>query len=737
MNLCSRCSGELPSFAVFCPHCAQAHEPNFDDLIDLTIDGRYRIYRRLGQGGLSTIFAATDLETDRVVAIKISDPAQMVIRAMNYAMDTARARDYWDEMLERMRREAETLATIAHPNIVRFDGTGMINDDLRYVAMEFLRGHMLRDEIDRIGAFEPSQAVGVALEVASALIEVHARGIVHRDINPRNIMITDCGPRIADSQSSNGQNKITTSIESENREWASPGENQSAIHNPQSSIEASAIKLIDFGIAKFPQPPGAPPFTQHSTLAGTVAYASPEQCASHPVDHRSDIYSLGVVLYEMVTGRRPFTGRTPTEVALEQIQSEPKPPRSINPAISSAVEKTILRALAKNPADRQQSAEELSEELNKSSNQIFIPLAIRTDAGDQYGLNGGIAPSINPDENEETAESNLRLVRRRRRRFVIAATATLIALVTAAALFGWPSASPRRDAADMSANVVAEASPSSEASPAVGSDADSMELAASAPSQNNNGAGVSTPGIQAAPDSTLQTQTAYSAVGADKAVAQLAIPPTPSPATAPILPNAQPQMPPAPSPEISIDRAPQLESDPDPSQGPRIEPNGGERRRESDPATDNPNLGRSGDMKRDSDRDDGYPSNRRSDNDTFNRRRLPAPSNRDGRDRDGRDREDRDDDRDDDSAGIGPKLYQWSGRVNDEREITIELPGVPGSVEIPRAYRGRVGVVEPPSANNRWSCVVLRVFGRGGVSIIVRWWPAARKAVKLTAWRNR
>jgi serine/threonine-protein kinase len=462
MNLCSRCSGELPAFAVFCPHCAQVHEPNFDDLISLTIDGRYRIYRRLGQGGLSTIFAATDLESDSVVAIKISDPAQLVVRAMNYAIDTARARDYWDEMLERMRREAETLVTINHPNIVRFDGTGMINDDLRYVVMEFLRGHTLRDEIDRNGAFEPSRAVGVALEVASALIEVQERGIVHRDINPRNIMIADC-----------------------------------------------AIKLIDFGIAKFPQPPGAPPFTQHSTLAGTVAYASPEQCASHPVDHRSDIYSLGVVLYEMVTGRCPFTGRTPTEIALKQIQSEPQAPRSINPAISVAVEKTILRALAKNPDDRQSSAEELSEELRKSSNQIFIPLAVTTpEADDQYESGNGIAHSVDLIENEEAAESNLRLVRRRRRRFAVAAAATLIAVITAAVLFGWSSASSRRQAADVSANVVAAASPSPEAAPTVGSDADSLELAAGAPAPNNNSAGASTTSAQAAPDSTQKPQTA-------------------------------------------------------------------------------------------------------------------------------------------------------------------------------------------------------------------------------------
>jgi serine/threonine protein kinase len=599
---------------------------------------------------------------------------------MNYAMDTARARDYWDEMLERMRREAETLATIAHPNIVRFDGTGMINDDLRYVEMEFLRGHTLRDEIDLNGAFEPSKAVGVTIEVASALIEVHARGIVHRDINPRNIMIADC-----------------------------------------------AIKLIDFGIAKFPQPPGAPPFTQHSTLSGTVAYASPEQCASHPVDHRSDIYSLGVVLYEMATGQRPFTGRTPTEVALKQIQSEPKPPRSINPAISVAVEKAILRALAKSPADRQQSAEELSEELRTSSNQILIPLAVATlESEDQYESENGIAPYVDPVENEETAESNLRLVRRRRRRFAVAAAATLIAIVTAAVLFGWSSALSSRKAADLSANVVAAPSPSPEAAPAVGSDADSLELAAGASSQNNNGAVASTPGAQAAPDPTRQPQMANSATPNNKSVA---IPPTPSPAPAPIPPDARPQMPPAPSPEIAINRAPQLESEPDPSQGPDKDHNGGANRRENDSATGDSNHRQGDDMNRDSDRDGAYSPNRRRDSDTFNRRRLPDPPNRDDRGR-----EDSDDDHDD-SARVGPKLYQWSGRVDYQREITIELPGVPGTVEVPRAFRDRVGVIEPPSANNRWRCVVLRVFGRGGVSIIVRWWPAARKSVKLTAWR--
>jgi hypothetical protein len=184
-------------------------------------------------------------------------------------------------------------------------------------------------------------------------------------------------------------------------------------------------------------------------------------------------------------------------------------------------------------------------------------------------------------------------------------------------------------------------------------------------------------------------------------------------------------MPPAPSPNIAINRAPQPESDPDLAQAPNKERDDSQWRRENEAANKNPTRRPNGGATTDSDRDDDYESNRKRDDDASNHRRLPDPPNQG-------DRENREDD---DFDRIGPKLIQWSGRVNREREIKIEMPGVPGTVEIPRAYRDRVGIVEPPSADNNWRCVVLRVFGRGGVSIVIRWWPAVRNAARFTARR--
>ncbi len=673
MNRCAHCFGDLPEFAVFCPHCARADEPDFQQLLNQTIAGRYRLYKRLGQGGLSTVFAATDLETDRVVVVKVSDPVQLVQRELSYAIDAEAARNYWHEMLERMRIEAETLARIEHPNIVRFYDTGMLGEDLRFVVMEFLHGQTLREELDAKGRFDSADAVRIALGICAALTEVHARDIVHRDINPRNIMLE--------------------------------GE----------------TKLIDFGIAKFPQPAGAPPLTQHSVLSGTVAYASPEQCQSRAVDARSDIYSLGVVLYEMLTGERPFNGRTPTEIALKQIQTQPVPLRQLNPDVPASLERTVMRMLAKNPEERQQNIEQLMEDLRYGARQVFVPL--------QPALNDEDAAQADVESTlDDESHDRLLVVRRRRRRVAIAAAAVVLVAAAVGLLFGknWLASRFTGSPVVNTVNANPSPSPSPTVSGATASDADSLELAAQLPADNS----ASTAGRKAS--STVQANSAAKspevkissavATNAPAKKSSVASPPAKPVMTKPapqIVAKSQPQMRSAPTPIV---RAPQV-SNPPPSQpaevaqASRKPENSGNN---DSPQRDNSSAGRtisgSSEPEASASRRDRVAANRDR-NDSRDRNEGASNSRREPRVQDA-DVEDGQHPR-----SLGPKLIQWSGSVTREREVTIDLPGLPGTLEIPRVYRNRVGIVQPPSASNGWRTATVRVFGQGGVSFVVRWWP--------------
>jgi len=723
MNRCAHCFGDLPEFAVFCPHCARADQPDFQQLLNRTIAGRYRLYKRLGQGGLSTVFAATDLETDRVVVVKVSDPAQLIQRELSYAIDAESARNYWHEMLERMRLEAETLAALQHPNIVRFYGTGLLGEDLRYVVMEFLHGRSLREELGARGRLDSAEAVRVALGICAALSEVHARGIVHRDINPRNVMIEDCGLRIADSGSATiHQDQIDDSLA-----WADATQ-KSAIRNPP-----SAIKLIDFGIAKFPQPPGAPPFTQHSVLSGTVAYASPEQCQSRAMDGRSDIYSLGVVLYEMITGERPFTGRTPTEIALKQIQAEPTPPRQLNPDISASLERTVLRMLAKNPDERPQNIEELTEELRYGARQIFVPLQTAGEA--------------NQEEVEGTPEDDfdrLMVARRRRRRIALAAAAIVLVAAATGLLLGKNWLGSRF--AGVSSPNVASMTPSPSPSPSPGnsaapaSDADSLELAAHLPLERAPNSAVGAPGNgsgnkNASPQANASAnQPAAKSLPADATSAPAKPVTNPAPSTKAAAKSGPPRQVAAKthshstsSASAAASRAPQTNNPPkqtEVAQAPPKAENNPPKPREDNPVAENASNTASNAEPPPVSRRDRIANNR---NDTFGRERNESAGNSRRNPRiDNTDAENAPD-----VEHLGPKLIQWSGSVNREREVTIDLPGVPGTLEIPRVYRDRVGIVQPPSASNHWRTATVRVFGQGGVSFVVRWWPMSSHYSKV------
>lgn len=664
MTRCQRCFGELSEFAVFCPTCAQVHEPDLSQLLNHTVGGRYKLYRQLGQGGLSMVFAATDLQTDSVVVVKVSDPAQLVRRELTYAIDAEAARNYWHEMLERMRHEADALAGIEHPNIVRLFDSGMIGDDLRFVAMEFLRGRTLREELDAHGKLDIAEAVAIALQLCDALGEVHARGIVHRDVNPRNVMLD------------------------------------------------SGAKLIDFGIAKFPQPPGAPPFTQHSVLSGTVAYASPEQCQSRAVDHRSDIYSLGVMLYELLTGERPFKGRTPTEIAIHHLQIAPQSLRQLNPEIPLNLENVVLRALAKSPEDRQQSVQELADQLQANARQVVVPLLPAMSAD-------GALSDVDAGTDAASVD-RLVLVRRRRRRVAVAAVAILFVML-ASAMLG------RHWLASRALPLLESALPGASPTPEelIASDADSLELAAQLSGEVlAGGAANNSPAISnhssAQPQAsgfTASTVTAGKPNSTAPVNSSGAVRPAPTPLSA--KPSPSNSTPAAPSGVIA--KPPQTPNLPvNPSENASTRQKTDERKirqreQNSSANTSNGTVAReeSSAAKRDRIATNGTrteePQPRQQDN-----QREPQESVSD---------DEEPDDAGNDSQQIGPKLIQWSGRIRGEREVTIDLPGTPGTLEIPRVYRNRVAMVEPPSASNRWRFARLRVFGDGGVSFVVRWWP--------------
>ncbi|HKU57358.1 MAG TPA: Stk1 family PASTA domain-containing Ser/Thr kinase [Gaiellaceae bacterium] len=269
-----------------------------DSLIDTLFDGRYRIQRKLGAGGMADVYLAEDQELGRRVAIKI--------------LNGRHAND--DQFIERFRREAKNAAALNHPNIVSIYDRGEA-EDTYYIAMEFLDGRTLKELIVGRGAAPINVAIEYARQILSALRFAHRHGIVHRDIKPHNVL-----------------------VDSEGR-----------------------VKVTDFGIARA----GTSQMTETGSIVGTAQYLSPEQARGGEVDPRSDLYSLGVVLYELLTGKTPFDGETPVEIAMKHLSTAPKPPSKLRPDVPPELDMVVLRALAKNPEDRYQSADEMEADLDR------------------------------------------------------------------------------------------------------------------------------------------------------------------------------------------------------------------------------------------------------------------------------------------------------------------------------------------------------------------------------------
>ncbi len=267
------------------------------------LSDRYELGEILGFGGMSEVHLARDLRLHRDVAVK-------VLRA-----DLARDPSFY----LRFRREAQNAAALNHPAIVAVYDTGEAatpRGPLPYIVMEYVDGVTLRDIVHNDGPMPPRRALEVIADACQALNFSHQHGIIHRDVKPANIMISRTG----------------------------------------------AVKVMDFGIARALADTGNP-VTQTAAVIGTAQYLSPEQARGEPVDARSDVYSLGCVLYEMLTGEPPFVGDTPVAVAYQHVREDPVAPSQRRAGITPELDAVVLKALAKNPDNRYQTAAEMRADL--------------------------------------------------------------------------------------------------------------------------------------------------------------------------------------------------------------------------------------------------------------------------------------------------------------------------------------------------------------------------------------
>src|SRR2546429_3515173 len=269
-----------------------------DTLINTLFDGRYRILRKLGTGGMANVYLAEDEVLGRRVAIKI--------------LNDRHAGD--DQFVERFRREAKNAASLSHPNIVWIYDRGEA-EGTYYIAMEYLDGRSLKELIVARGPAPIQLAVDYARQILAAIRFAHRHGIVHRDIKPHNVLVDGEG----------------------------------------------RLKVTDFGIARA----GASQMTEAGSIIGTAQYLSPEQAKGAPVDQTSDLYSVGVVLYELLTGVVPFSGDTPVEIAMKHLSAVPEPPSAKRAEIPRDLDLIILRALGKDPSERYQSAEQMDADLER------------------------------------------------------------------------------------------------------------------------------------------------------------------------------------------------------------------------------------------------------------------------------------------------------------------------------------------------------------------------------------
>jgi serine/threonine-protein kinase len=307
MKKCPKCGVEYPDTTTLCPADGVALEKDGDSLVGTTLAGKYRIDERLNEGGMGTVYRATHVLMEKTVAIKVLRPT--------LAAD--------EKIVARFSREARAASRISHPNALNVTDFGEDESGHVFLVMEFLSGKTLKQLIREEGPLPLARIVDITRQIGDALNAAHAQGVVHRDLKSDNIMLLD-------------------------------------------TMSVDHAKVLDFGIAKINEPDGAidTSLTAPNLVIGTPQYMSPEQCSQDcEIDARSDIYSLGVILYEMLVGHVPFSGESPTIVMMKHLQEPVPSVLDERNDVPAAVGRVVARAMAKVRDNRYQTVPELVEDL--------------------------------------------------------------------------------------------------------------------------------------------------------------------------------------------------------------------------------------------------------------------------------------------------------------------------------------------------------------------------------------
>jgi serine/threonine protein kinase len=293
-----------------------------DSLIGQVIQGRYRIMNLLGEGGMGGVYLAEQLSIERLVAVKVLHE--------QYARD--------EEFLARFRREAQQAAALNHHRVVTIYEFGQTEDGRLFIAMEYVSGQTL-DKLVRRGPLPVKRAVALGIQLAEALQAVHRAGVIHRDVKPENIMVR-------------GNDEI---------------------------------KLMDFGIARARDVQTQTRLTRTGLIIGTPEYIAPEQIEGGEVNERTDIYAWGIVLYEMLSGKPPFTAPTAAAMLVKHLQEVPEPLRKIRRGVAEEIERVVMEALEKDPRRRPQTMAEAITKLRTASEQVKLKNLARATAIPQSG----------------------------------------------------------------------------------------------------------------------------------------------------------------------------------------------------------------------------------------------------------------------------------------------------------------------------------------------------------------